>query len=91
MSGRLTPFISMRIVNAQNYTSEAFYETHTPGFCLFDFSVNYNPVKYINFSAGVNNIFNKAYYEHLNRKIIGSTEKLYEPGRVVFVKLILSI
>jgi iron complex outermembrane recepter protein len=91
MSGKLNPCFSMRLVNAQNYTSEAFYEPHTPGFFLFDFSVNFNPVKYVNLSAGVNNAFDKAYYEHLNRKIIGSTDKLYETGRVFFIKLILNI
>ncbi len=91
MSGKLTPYILVRLVNAQNYTSDAFYEPHTPGFSLFDFSVNYNPLKYVNLLASVNNIFDKAYYEHLNRKIIGSTENLYEPGRVFFIKLMLSI
>jgi outer membrane receptor protein involved in Fe transport len=42
-------------------------------------------------SAGVNNIFDVSYYEHLNRRIVGSTEKLYEPGRMLFVNLNLSI
>ena len=86
MSGRLIPFILVRLVNVQNYTSSAFYEPHTPGFCLFDFSITYNPVKYVNLLAGVDNLFDKAYYEHLNRKIIGRTENLYEPGRVFFIK-----
>jgi iron complex outermembrane receptor protein len=90
-SGKLIPNATIRIVNEQAYTSSAFDEPETPGYCLFDFSVNYNPYKFVNLTAGVNNLFDKAYYEHLNRKIIGSTGKLYEPGRVIFMKLILSI
>ena len=91
LSGKLIPNASIRIVNQQDYTSKAFEEPLTPGYCLFDVSINYNPIKYVNLTAGINNLLNKAYYEHLNRKIIGSTDKLYEPGRVIFVKLILSI
>lgn len=89
--GKLMLNASARIVDQQDYTSEAFYEPHTPGYCLFDFSANYYPVKYFILSAGVNNAFDKAYYEHLNRKIVGSTNKLYEPGRVMFVKLTINI
>lgn len=91
MKAKLIPSVSIRLVNEQSYVSKAFYEPETPGFCLLDLAVNYTPVKYINFSAGVNNAFDKAYYEHLNRKIVGSTDKLYEPGRVYFIKMIVNI
>jgi iron complex outermembrane recepter protein len=58
---------------------------------LLSFSAKYKINKYANITAGVNNIFDRAYYEHLNRKIIGTTGKLYEPGRVFFVNLYLNI
>ena len=91
LKGKLIPKISYRLVSAQKHVSEAFYEMETPGFSLLNFSVAYTVTKNINLNAGVNNIFDVSYYEHLNRKIIGSTEKLYEPGRMFFVTLNLSI
>jgi iron complex outermembrane recepter protein len=53
--------------------------------------LNYKPVKYINFGVGINNLFNQAYYEHLNRKIVGSILNLFEPGRSFFFNLIVTI
>jgi iron complex outermembrane recepter protein len=91
MKGKLIPKISCRVVSAQHHVSEAFYEAETPGFYLLNFSVAYKMNKHLNINAGANNIFDVSYYEHLNRKIIGSTEKLYEPGRMFFVNLNFSI
>jgi outer membrane receptor protein involved in Fe transport len=91
LKGKLIPKIAYRLVAAQNHVSEAFYEPVTPGFSLLYFSVAYKVSKNIGINAGVNNIFDVSYYEHLNRKIVGSTEKLYEPGRMFFVNLNLSI
>ena len=42
-------------------------------------------------SVGIKNIANTAYYEHLNRRIIGYEEKLYEPGRSFYINLLLSL
>ena len=91
LKGKLVPKISARIVADQRHTSEASYEPYTPGFALLNFSVKYNIIKYVSVSIGVNNIFDRAYYEHLNRKIIGTTGKLYEPGRVFYFNLNLKI
>jgi outer membrane receptor protein involved in Fe transport len=91
LKGKLLPKVSYRLVAAQNHISEAFYEMETPGFSLLNFSLAYKVSKNIDINAGVINIFDVKYYEHLNRKIIGSTEKLYEPGRMFFVNLYLSI
>ena len=81
------PNASFRFVAAQNSVSEAFYESKTPGFALMDFGFLYKYNKNFTISGGVNNIFNTAYYEHLNRRIIGSDKKLFEPGRVFYVNL----
>jgi iron complex outermembrane receptor protein len=91
LKGKLVPKISYRLVAGQNHVSEAFYEPATPGFSLLNFSIAYSITKNINLNAGINNIFDVSYYEHLNRRIVGSTEKLYEPGRMFFVTLNLSI
>ena len=85
--GKFVPRISVRMVNPQNKISESFYEEKTPGFVLADFSFVYNLNEYLSIDGGVKNMFNKAYYEHLNRRIIGSTENLYEPGRVWYISL----
>jgi iron complex outermembrane receptor protein len=91
LHGKLIPKVSYRLVAAQHHVSEAFYEPETPGFSLLNCSVSYNLSKNIDINAGVNNILDVSYYEHLNRKIVGTTEKLYEPGRVFFITLNLSI
>jgi len=88
---KLIPKMSLRVVASQHNTSDAYYEPSTPGFSVLNFSLNYKPVRYVNFAAGVNNLFNKAYYEHLNRKIVGSTLNLFEPGRSFFFNLIVTI
>ncbi|HNW90824.1 MAG TPA: TonB-dependent receptor [Bacteroidales bacterium] len=85
LKGKLVPKISARIVADQRHVSEAFYEPYTPGFALLNFSVKYNIIKYVSVSGGINNIFDRSYYEHLNRKIIGTSGKLYEPGRVFYI------
>jgi iron complex outermembrane receptor protein len=91
LNGKIVPKVSYRLVAAQHHVSNAFYEHETPGFSVLNISVAYKVSKNIDINAGVNNIFNVSYYEHLNRKIIGSSEKLYEPGRMIFVTLNLSI
>ncbi|MBN2175079.1 MAG: TonB-dependent receptor [Bacteroidales bacterium] len=89
--GKFIPQLSYRIVAAQNHVSEASYEQETPGFSVIGFSFTYLFNKYFTVSGGVDNIFDKAYYEHLNRNIIGSNGNLYEPGRVFFVNLFFKI
>jgi len=88
---RLIPKVSVRMVATQNQTSQAYYEVKTPGFVLANLSIYFKYNKYLGISAGVNNIFNNAYYEHLNRRIIGSDLPLYEPGRVFYANLIFTI
>lgn len=87
LKGKLVPKISIRAVADQRHVSEAFYEPETPGFALLNFSAKYNITKYITFSGGINNIFDRSYYEHLNRKIIGTLRKFYEPGRVFYINV----
>ncbi len=91
LKGKLVPLVSARVVADQRHTSEAFYEVYTPGFAVFNFSCTYRLHKSAELLVGVNNLLNRAYYEHLNRKIVGSTGKLYEPGRVFYLNLLLSI
>jgi iron complex outermembrane receptor protein len=87
MHGKLVPRFNLRAVSAQKHVSEAYYEKESEAFMLAGLSVEYNFNRYVRFIAGVNNIFDAAYYEHLNRNIIGSNEDLYEPGRSFYFNL----
>ena len=91
LKNKLIPKFTFRIVGAQNFVSKAQFEKPSPGFYVANLSVFYEYNKYFSVSGGINNIFDKAYYEHLNRNIIGSNTNLYEPGRVFFINLMFKI
>ena len=82
------PEFNIRIVSKQNNISDAMYEQSTPAFTTFGFSITSNIFKYITLKGGVSNITDLNYFEHLNKKIIGSTTKLYEQGRSFYFTLI---
>jgi iron complex outermembrane recepter protein len=88
---RLIPELNIRMVAAQNRISAAYGEEETPGFAVAGINLFYRYNALLSLSGGVNNIFDTAYYEHLNRRIIGSTSSLYEPGRIFYVNVILNI
>lgn len=89
--GQLVPRAALRLVAAQDHLSAAFEEDKTPGFQLLDLSLNYRLNPNVSVNGGVNNLFDVAYYEHLNRRMISSKGNLYEPGRIFFVNLVLDI
>jgi iron complex outermembrane receptor protein len=91
LKSRFIPKMSFRIVASQNYVSQAYYEDFTPGFVVagLDFSYKYNQTFTVN--GGIKNLFNNAYYEHLNRRIIGSVDNLMEPGVNFYLNLIIKI
>jgi len=89
--GKLIPNASVRMVSEQNRVSQSYGEQKTPGFITVAASVSYAPCKFASFVGGVENIFNTSYYEHLNRRMVGSTERLYEPGRVFYFTFIFRI
>ena len=89
--GRLVPRIHLRMVATQKQLSEAYMEEETPGFMLLSANISYTFNKFLKITAGANNILDKAYYEHLNRRIIGSNGKLYEPGRSFYINLYFNI
>lgn len=80
LKNRLMHEVSFRCVASQNNISVSMYESKTPGFVIIDYAMNYRIIKYLTLYSGINNILNKPYYEHLNRRQIGTTKKLYEPG-----------
>jgi iron complex outermembrane receptor protein len=89
--GKLIPNASVRMVSEQNRISQSYGESKTPGFITAAASVSYAPCRFASFVAGVDNMFDTPYYEHLNRRIVGSSERLYEPGRVFYFTVIFKI
>ena len=89
--GKFVPAIAVRIVAAQNHISQSQYEQASPGFVTAKFYFRYYFNKHLSITGGVNNIFDKAYFEHLNRNIIGEKYELYEPGRSFWVTLYFKI
>lgn len=89
--GRLVPKVTIRAVAAQNRISSAYGEKKSPGFILPGLSLYYDHKGLLQVSAGVDNLFDKNYFEHLNRNIIGSGLNLYEPGINFFINLMFKI
>ncbi|MGB5321777.1 MAG: TonB-dependent receptor, partial [Lutimonas sp.] len=62
----------------------SFGETVTPGFATFDLSAGFKPFKNFSVGGAVLNIFDVAYYEHLNfayRNSNTNNGRIFEPGR----------
>jgi len=90
-SGRLIPEINLRMVAAQNRIATAYYESNSPGFALLNLKLSYYYSKQLSLFAGINNVFNKAYFEHLNRVVKSNREPIYEPGRLFYINLIINL
>ncbi|WP_051145201.1 TonB-dependent receptor domain-containing protein [Thiomicrorhabdus sp. Kp2] len=73
----------------QDSVNTDFNELETAGWSTLDLFGNYKINKNIKLSAGVDNLFDHAYYTYFNRTdaTTGATYKVYEPGRVVWAKL----
>ncbi|MDP2235550.1 MAG: TonB-dependent receptor [Bacteroidales bacterium] len=86
--GRFNPVLSLRYVSDQNRISEEFAEKKTPSFILMDLAADYRFNKSLKIRAGVQNLFDEAYYEHLSRAVNGVTDQpLYAPGRNIYLSL----
>jgi len=86
-NSRFTPEFTFRYVAEQSRISNEFGETVTPDFSIFDIRLSYKITEMISMTAGVNNILNENYYEHLNRSVRGSNDPIFAPGRNFFVNL----
>ncbi|MBC8214907.1 MAG: TonB-dependent receptor [Candidatus Marinimicrobia bacterium] len=78
----LTAEMSGRFVSEQDKISELNGETVTPGFSVYNFNIEYT-IKRWEIKAGVLNLFNTDYYEHLSRKYKNMQDSflLHEQGR----------
>ncbi|MFQ5584397.1 MAG: TonB-dependent receptor domain-containing protein [Calditrichia bacterium] len=74
-----------RFAARQERISKSFGETETPGFTVYNLLASIKPWHFLELHAGVRNIFNKTYYEHLNRRYRNQplNSVVWEPGRTV--------
>lgn len=85
---KLMPDVQIRHVFRQDRIADEFAETATPAFTLLDVGLAYAFSSNFRLDAGINNLFDEAYYEHLSRALRTDPAKpLYARGRSVFVRL----
>lgn len=87
LKGRLAPEVTFRYVSEQSRFSEEFGEKATGSFQLLDVNVGYQITGGLSFHAGVGNLLDENYYEHLSRSVRGSIQPIHAPGRNVFANL----
>ncbi|HAX96701.1 MAG TPA: TonB-dependent receptor, partial [Prolixibacteraceae bacterium] len=82
--------VSLRHATSQKRISKSFGERETPAFTLVDFSLGYNIAKKIMMNAGIRNLLNETYHEHLNRSMAGTAGMpFHEPGRTADFALVI--
>jgi iron complex outermembrane receptor protein len=64
----------------------------TPGFATLALNASYKPNRKVMLTAGVDNVFDKAYAEHLSRMDsvdagLPTNTRVYEPGRFIWAKI----
>jgi iron complex outermembrane receptor protein len=85
---KFVPSVSIRWAAEQTRVSAAYNEKTSPAFILFNIDLSYQFNQNLKIFGGIKNLFNTAYYEHLNRSIIDTQYPLYEPGIVFYGNLI---
>ena len=91
LDDRLTPMVTFRHVMQQDRVSIAFGETETPAFTLVDLGVTWQIQKNLGLAARVKNLFDVAYYEHLNRSVRGESRAIYAPGRNIYLSVFMDM
>ena len=74
---------------AQEEVNSEFNEDETAAWSAVDVFAGYQVNKNVKLTAGVDNLFDHAYFTHVNRydPTQGDIYKVYEPGRIVWAKL----
>ncbi len=91
LHGKVIPKLHFRHSMNQNRVSASMEELTTPSFSLLNFSLAYKHSSYFTLVLGADNLLDTPYYEHLNRRVLGTNTRLYEPGRVVYVNMIFNL
>jgi len=87
-SNSFHPEITVRHVMKQDRIAKEYGERESKAFTLLDLNLMYRVSAVINIAAGIQNVFDEAYYEHLNRSVKDATAKpIYAPGRNIFATI----
>jgi iron complex outermembrane receptor protein len=81
IQGKLQPEITFRYVAQQSRISGEFGESVTPSFALVGVKLASQLTEKIRLSAGITNLLNETYYEHLSRSVRGTSDPIFAPGR----------
>lgn len=88
LKNKLHPEVSVRHVLQQDRISTEFGETSTPAFTVLDIKVGYHFNKKWGIYAGVQNLLDANYYEHLSRSVRNEAmTPIYNPGRSFFISM----
>ena len=87
LKDRLRPEVVFRYVADQSRASAEFGETVSPSFSLLDVKIGYQITSGLSVNAGVNNLLDENYFEHLNRSVRGANAPIFAPGRNFFLNL----
>jgi len=85
------PEIVMRHALKQNRIASNFGESETPSFTIVAVKISYDFSDKISLIGGVRNLFDEAYYEHLNRSVKGSNQAIYAPGQNFHLTLAINL
>ena len=81
LKDKLMPEVLFRQSFKQDRIATSYGETETPGFHVVDVKITWQVLKNLSAVAGIRNIFDIAYYEHLSRSVLGEAGRIYSPGR----------
>ena len=80
IENKLMPYVQLRHVLKQERVADDYKESRTPEFTTVNLGIKTEPVKNLMVTAALNNLFDRAYREHLSR-FIRPTLALNAPGR----------
>ncbi|WP_180335775.1 TonB-dependent receptor domain-containing protein [Labilibaculum filiforme] len=90
-NGKFHPEITVRHALQQNRIASNFGESETPSFTIASIKASYNFSEKLSLMGGVRNVFDEAYYEHLNRSVVSSNQAIYAPGRSYYLTLTINL
>ena len=84
---RLHPMVQLRHALRQGRQAGFFGESETPSFTVVDLVAGYRISEVVSAQAGVRNVLDEVYYEHLNRATVATDRPLFAPGRNLYLSL----
>lgn len=88
LGGRMRWAATQNRVDSSKTTGSGLDAGKTSGYAVFDLYGSYKPLAGVELQAGVSNLFDHTYAEHLNRPnaFDPSVTQVYEPGRSLYMR-----